>query len=584
MNETVTGEGTFVKDSLINPLMYAAHSAVNSTGSSMHKGIKIDFDGITFDTWQKIGIAEGLASDAQIALFLMQQYQKSQISIQQATLCMHCHTSLVLTCPKCPQSSQSTPHKPLGKPMPPQAWDEYSRLRFSRRKQNRRSPLVHASTGAVNSTDGYTHKEAKASSFQQLPQNSDFDGCTFGFNSEALSASVIYKSELEEDQNTGLPCSVDTLMPRTSQRDDGDDTLPLVFESNNSGKSDCFKKMTAAKMQRKAHSRQYPCTKCETVFKLKQSLREHMKKFHAVRESFQCNMCKKSFYSHLHLKKHVQSHEKSKPSKQHFCSECDAVFAKAWDLKLHIRRHTNERPFVCSVCGSGFKTKDKLKIHTRCHTGERPYVCSQCGATFRQSGILQSHMRTHSGEKPYICKECGMAFAQSSALKTHMRIHTGEKSHMCTVCGVAFAASSRLDRHMRVHTNDRPYICSECGSGFKSSRELVCHSRTHTKYKPAVCKVCGSSFSQVGYLKIHMRIHTGEKPYVCEVCSMAFRQLSGLKMHMLKHTDEKPCVCNICEAAFRRSDTLKNHMLKKHSDNDIVNSLQVTIHNLGFPS
>lgn len=77
------------------------------------------------------------------------------------------------------------------------------------------------------------------------------------------------------------------------------------------------------------------------------------------------------------------------------CTYCSKTVRSKENLKLHVRKHTGERPFACLFCGRAFGGKSDLTRHVRIHTGERPYHCEMCGKCFARADYLSKHLTTH---------------------------------------------------------------------------------------------------------------------------------------------------------------------------------------------
>lgn len=160
-----------------------------------------------------------------------------------------------------------------------------------------------------------------------------------------------------------------------------------------------------------------------------------------VERRFPCDFpgCTKAYFKQSRLNEHKQTHT---GERSHKCEEegCGKTYYRRSHLVAHMRTHKKpeEKPFVCprQGCGKHFWTASHCKRHEESHDRAEEHACEHCEAVFAKANQLRDHVadaHMPAGTKPWLCKHegCGKSFAMKQQLKTHTKTHDREFSSLC---------------------------------------------------------------------------------------------------------------------------------------------------------
>ena len=132
----------------------------------------------------------------------------------------------------------------------------------------------------------------------------------------------------------------------------------------------------------------FPCDECDSIFKEKRNLMQHMKTRHGLKK-FKCNFCDYRSNDRKTLKRHEDNKHKQELFK---CLQCDYKSARKDILKRHIRAIHVEKNIKCDQCEYVTDSNNKLKRHV--HVKHEVKTCNECEFSTTSIHKLKNHKKT----------------------------------------------------------------------------------------------------------------------------------------------------------------------------------------------
>ena len=124
-------------------------------------------------------------------------------------------------------------------------------------------------------------------------------------------------------------------------------------------------------------------------------------------QNLQCGNCLFKANSATSLRRHARMYHPnsacytcrpatSPSARVYKCSVCDHVSNQRGNLVIHMRVHTNTRPFKCDKCSYAARQLIQLQRHTLHHVPSElcPHACPYCTYASKSKGTTSKHLYT----------------------------------------------------------------------------------------------------------------------------------------------------------------------------------------------
>ena len=134
--------------------------------------------------------------------------------------------------------------------------------------------------------------------------------------------------------------------------------------------------------------------------------------------------------------------------------------------------HKRNQTFECDICKKTFTKRQSLKRHWRLHLRDGLLLCHTCGKEIIQGQGHASEIQ--KSDDHFLCDKCNKQFPDIESLYQHKAKDHGTSyqcdvckeleareataiGYICCVCAAEFEIATELEYHMSMHDNVLPH-------------------------------------------------------------------------------------------------------------------------------